>query len=169
MRSLLVLRHAKSDWAAGAQADVDRPLNDRGRAAARLVGQFLAASDQVPDAVVCSPAVRTRTTLELAMEAGGWVRPTRIAEALYGEGVAAAVNEVRTEDDQHGSLLVVGHQPTWQELVQRSMGGGRVAFPTAALARLDFDVDAWRSVQPGEGVLRFLVPPKLLPAGAFEG
>lgn len=169
MRSLLVLRHAKSDWAAGAQADVDRPLNDRGRAAARLVGRFLAASDQVPDAVVCSPAVRTRTTLELAMEAGGWTCPTRIAEALYGEGVAATVDEVRKEDDQHRSLLVVGHQPTWQELVQRSMGGGRVAFPTAALARLDFDVDAWRSVQPGEGVLRFLVPPKLLPTDAFEG
>lgn len=167
MRTLLVMRHAKSDWAGG-HADVDRPLNTRGRVTARLMGRFLAATNQLPDAVICSPAVRAQRTLELAMEEGGWTCPVRTAEALYGDGVAATLAELRREADVDDTVLVVGHQPTWQDLVQRSVGGGRVGFPTACIARVDFDVDRWADLQAGEGVLSFLVPPKLFPEDAFE-
>jgi phosphohistidine phosphatase len=167
MRTLLVLRHAKSDWAGG-HADVDRPLNTRGRVTARLMGRFLASTRQTPDAVICSPAVRAQRTLELAMEEGGWSCPVRTAEALYGDGVAGTLAEVRREADVNETILVVGHQPTWQDLVQRCIGGGRVGFPTATLARVDFEGDRWVDVEPGEGILTFLVPPKLFSEDAFE-
>jgi phosphohistidine phosphatase len=166
-RTLLVLRHAKSDWA-GDHADVDRPLTTRGRTTARLMGRFISASRQEPDVVICSPAVRAQRTLELAMEAGRWHCPVRTAEALYGDGVAAVLNELRKVDDEDETVMVVGHQPTWQDLVQTSVGGGRLGFPTACLARVDFDVPRWNDVQPGEGVLTALVPPKLFSEDAFE-
>ena len=167
-RNLLVLRHAKSDWGAGTHADIDRPLNTRGRTTARLMGRFLAASRQTPDAVICSPAMRTRRTVALAMEAGGWHCPVRVADALYGEGVDATLAELRKELDAHETILVVGHQPTWQELVERSIGGGQIGFPTACLARVDFPCDRWEDVVPGQGTLVYLVPPKLFPEDSFE-
>lgn len=166
-RTLLVLRHAKSDWA-GDHADVDRPLSTRGRTTARLMGRFIAASRQEPDVVICSPAVRAQRTLELAMEGGGWHCPVRTAEALYGDGVAGVLNELRKVADEDETVMVVGHQPTWQDLVQSSIGGGRVGFPTACLARVDFDVTRWTDVQAGGGILTALIPPKLFSEDAFE-
>lgn len=168
MRTLLVLRHAKSDWAAGAHTDIDRPLNTRGRTTARLMGRFLAASRQTPDVAICSPAVRAQRTLAIAMEEGGWKCRVCTADGLYGDGVGATLHEVRKEADVDETLLVVGHQPTWQDLVQQSIGGGRIGFPTACLARVDFPGDRWADIQPAEGVLTFLVPPKLFPEDAFE-
>ncbi|MCY3967357.1 MAG: histidine phosphatase family protein, partial [bacterium] len=69
MSVVIFLRHAKSDWHAGASTDIERPLNRRGRQAAAAVGKFLAEAGRVPDLVLCSPAVRTCQTLELAMQA----------------------------------------------------------------------------------------------------
>lgn len=163
-----MLRHAKSDWASGAQHDIDRPLNTRGRTSARLMGRFLTAARQTPDVVICSPAVRAQRTLELAMDAGGWRCAVRTADALYGEGVGATLNEVRKEADEHETVLVVGHQPTWQDLVETSIGGGRIGFPTAALARVDFAGDRWADIVPGEGALVYLIPPKLFAEDLFE-
>jgi phosphohistidine phosphatase len=112
--------------------------------------------------------VRAQRTLELAMEGGGWRCPVRTAEALYGDGVAAVLDELRKEADEDETVMVVGHQPTWQDLVQASVGGGRIGFPTACLARVDFDVHTWPEVQAGSGVLTALVPPKLFSEDAFE-
>lgn len=166
-RTLLVLRHAKSDWSKD-HADIDRPLTTRGRTTARLMGRFVAASRQEPDVVICSPAVRAQRTLELAMEGGGWQCPVRTADALYGDGVGAVLHELRKVADEDETVMVVGHQPTWQDLVQSAIGGGHIGFPTACLARVDFAVARWADVQLGDGVLSALVPPALFAEDAFE-
>ena len=75
MRSLYVLRHAKSDWDASYGVDFDRPLSERGVRAADLIGRFLASIDEAPDHVIASTAERARRTVELAVEAGDWTSP----------------------------------------------------------------------------------------------
>jgi phosphohistidine phosphatase len=161
VRSLILFRHGKSDWGTG-EADVDRPLAGRGRRAVRLMGRFLAASSQVPDAVITSPAARATQTLRLAMNAGGWSCPVEEHDHLYGEGVSSLLHEMQAQTDGVRVLLAVGHQPTWSDAVTAFTGGHHVNFPTAAMARIDFAADTWTNVLPGTGVLTWLVTPRLL-------
>jgi phosphohistidine phosphatase len=164
MPALILFRHGKSDWDADdGGEDRGRPLARRGRKAARRMGRFLARADQVPDAAITSPAVRADDTLRLAMEGGGWTCPVRVAASLYGGGVTALLAEVQQEPDTTDVLLAVGHEPTWSSTLMALVGGGAVRFPTAALARIDLDVDRWDEVAPETGVLTWLVVPRLLP------
>lgn len=162
MKSIYVLRHGKSDWKAIHGSDHERPLAPRGIAAAEQMGRFLTSSGQIPARIISSTAARARRTAELAAGAGEWECPADFTSALYGASVTAVIDLVKGADDSDHSLLLVGHQPTWAELIADLTGGVLVRFPTAALARIDFDTDRWRDVAPGTGTLRWLVTPKLL-------
>lgn len=162
MKSLFILRHGKSDWHAAYGTDHDRPLAKRGIAAAEMMGRFLTHKRQVPDGVLSSSAVRARRTAELAVEAGQWECPLTCLDLLYGASVSDVVNLLMQQPDSASALMLVGHQPTWSELIADLTGGSAVHFPTAALARIDLEIDRWREVRAGEGVLRWLVTPKLL-------
>jgi phosphohistidine phosphatase len=162
MRALLLLRHAKSDWHADYGDDRARPLNRRGQKAAKAIGRFLTDAAQVPDAAIASPAVRAVDTLRLAMKAGAWDCPVRTAIGLYGGGVSGLVAEIHEEPTATEVLLAVGHEPTWSDAIAAFVGGGRLRFPTAALARIDFDVDRWKDIAPDTGVLAWVVTPRLL-------
>ncbi|HYV59337.1 MAG TPA: histidine phosphatase family protein [Acidimicrobiia bacterium] len=163
MPALILFRHGKSDWDADeAGDDRARPLARRGRKAAQRMGRFLAREGQVPDAAITSPAVRAADTLRLAMEGGEWSCPVRTADSLYHGGITGLLTEVRREPAATAVLLAVGHEPTWSAALVNLTGGGHVQFPTAAMARVDFDVDRWEDVAPGTGALAWLVVPRLL-------
>ncbi|HKF92201.1 MAG TPA: histidine phosphatase family protein [Acidimicrobiia bacterium] len=167
MPGLILFRHGKSDWDADYPGgDAARPLARRGRKASKRMGKFLARAGQAPDAAITSPAVRAEDTLRLAMEGGGWTCPVRTAAALYDGGVAGLLAEVRNEPATTDVLLAVGHEPTWSDAVSAFIGGGDVGLPTAAMARIDFDIDRWEDVRPGTGVLSWVVVPRLLAGGA---
>ncbi|MDH3214084.1 MAG: histidine phosphatase family protein [Myxococcales bacterium] len=162
MKSLFLLRHAKSDRSAAHAGDHERPLNRRGRSAARRIGVYLARIRQAPELILSSSAVRARTTAELAAEAGGWSCPLRDSRALYLDSADAVLGQIVEQDDRLERLLVVGHEPTWSELASRLIGGGRIEVPTAALLRIDFEAKRWSDVGFGEGGLVWLVTPRLL-------
>jgi phosphohistidine phosphatase len=106
--------------------------------------------------------VRARDTLERVLIAAGWDCPTLVAESFYGHGTAAVLEDLRSIEGSPEVVLVVGHEPTWSELIAALTGSG-VRFPTAALARLDFDGD-WAQLEPGSAVLTWLVLPRDLEA-----
>lgn len=168
MKTILVLRHGKSDWHVSSGSDHDRPLAKRGIAAAELMGRFLRQNRQVPAKVLSSTATRARSTAELAMAAGQWHCPVGYTDALYGASVSGVLDLLRMENDDFASLLLVGHQPTWSELIAELCGGAAVQFPTAALARIDVAVDRWSDIEPGTGSLKWLVTPKILQQSGFE-
>lgn len=161
MKTVLVLRHGKSDWGADHGSDHDRPLAKRGHRAAARIGRFVRRAGQIPDLVLSSTAVRAWRTAELAMEAGQWDCPLEGDPDLYGARAPSVLDMIRDQDDAITSLLLVGHQPTWSELVAL-LSGAVTRFPTAALARIDFAVDTWTEVQAHAGTLIWLVTPKLL-------
>jgi phosphohistidine phosphatase len=168
MPGLILFRHGKSDWDADYPGgDAARPLARRGQKAAKRMGKFLARAGQAPDAAITSPAVRAEDTLRLAMEGGDWTCPVRVAATLYHGGLPGLLAEVRKEPATTDVLLAVGHEPTWSEAVSALIGGGQVGLPTAAMARIDFDVDGWDEVAPRRGVLGWIVVPRLL-AGSGE-
>lgn len=162
MRHLYLLRHAKSDWSGEIGTDRERPLAPRGRRAAATIGRFLTAVRQPPDAIITSPAVRARETVEIGAESGGWSCPVDTAEALYGGSTEELLEVVRGADDAAPRLLLAGHEPTWSESVGRLIGSGRVRMVTAAVARIDLPVERWSEARFGDGTLVWLCTPKLL-------
>jgi phosphohistidine phosphatase len=161
-KQLILFRHGKSDWDASFSRDHERPVAERGIKAAKAMGKFLAAAGAVPDSVVTSSAVRARTTVELAIEAGQWVCPVRVTDTLYEADVQQVLTVIHQEPNDRDSLMLVGHQPTWSDTVSYLVGGGSVQVPTAAMVCLEFEVASWNQVDYGRGVLQWLLPPKLL-------
>jgi phosphohistidine phosphatase len=160
-KTILMLRHAKSDWRSTASTDHDRPLAPRGERAARLVGSWLSRIGRAPDLVLTSDAVRARTTVELASEAGEWDCPVQLRPQFYSGHQGTIVEALQELDESVGIILLAGHQPTWSYTAAQLSGGGTLRFPTAAVACLGH-YGAWSTVAPGRCELRWLVTPKLL-------
>lgn len=161
MRSLLMFRHAKSDWHVDyGNEDRLRPLAPRGRRAARTMGRFLATAGQIPDRALVSPAVRARETLELAIRAGRWDCEVVTTAELYG-GVDDVLDAIRRDGGDAGVLMIVGHEPTWSATASRLANGAAFRLPTASVLRLDFDVDEWAAVG-ANGSVQWLVAPRLV-------
>lgn len=154
LRTLLLLRHAKSDYPDGV-ADHDRPLAPRGIREAGLAGDWLRANVTTVDAVLCSTSTRTRQTLART----GINAPTRYAERLYGAAPGTVIEEINTVGDEVKTLLVVGHEPTMSGLALVLAGAdGTVAeriaakFPTSAIAVLAVPC-GWEDLEPGAAAL----------------
>lgn len=168
MRRLILLRHAKSDRAPGV-TDLDRPLNPRGQRAAPRMGAYLVAEGLTPDAVVVSPALRTRQTWDAVQTVLKGPEP-KIVASIYEAPDSALLAVVQATPDEAGSLLMIGHNPGLQELALRLAGTGDKAgrkrlmleFPTAAVAVIDFDAARWSAIGSGTGRLdRFAAPKDL--------
>lgn len=162
MKTLLVMRHAKSDWGSPSGDDHDRPLAARGVKAARRIGSFLTSAGSVPQLVLSSTAVRARTTAELAVESGGWECPVVTVADFYASDPERVLDVVRETADDVERVLIAGHEPTWSTLVAWLIGGGRVRMPTAAVACLDLRNPEWTSLDSKSCELRWLVTPKAL-------
>ncbi len=161
-RNVLVFRHAKSDRSGFHGDDFVRPLNQRGILAARRMGELLAAAGQVPELVLCSTAVRTRETLQLAMAAGDWDVTVRHLEVLYLAEARTMAQALRDTPAQVSSVMLVAHEPGCSELLRLLVGGGAHRMPTAAMARVDMNITDWSATGRGRGELAWLLPPRFL-------
>lgn len=166
MPELLLLRHAKSSWADSSLDDIDRPLNKRGVKASAAMGREMDRLALAPRLVLCSPAKRTRETIELAAEQCPALRDYRVINALYGASVRGVIDMLRAVDPACPSVMVVGHNPTTQMLALALTEGEKgvardkmtVKYPTGALAQIHFECE-WRAVGTGAGQLvRFVRP-----------
>lgn len=151
MKRLVVMRHAKSDWHAGAGSDHERPLNPRGKREAPIVAAELRASGFVPELVISSDATRTRETWAL-MEAQFPGIPVTFDPTLYLAGIDAVRAALRKIDDGVRTVLVLGHNPGWEDMVS-DVSGRRVELKTAHAAVLEAKRDAsWGELLVEDGV-----------------
>ena len=158
MKTLFVLRHAKSSWDDASLADFDRPLNDRGKRAAPFMGRLMAERGLTPEAIVCSPAVRARETAKLVRDAGKITAEINFDERIYEASPQTLKQVVAATDDAHASAMIVGHNPGMEGFI-RLLTGRMEAMPTAALAVIDLDIDRWQDIGTG-GRLRKIIRPK---------
>src|SRR5687767_9333300 len=142
MKTLFILRHAKSSWDDPDLADFDRPLNGRGKSAAPFMGEVMKREAFEPDVIMSSPAVRARATALLVKESGDLSAEIRFDERIY-EASAQALRQVAAGiDDSFRSAMLVGHNPGMEGFV-RLLTGGLEPMPTAALAVIDLDIASW--------------------------
>lgn len=162
MKTVILFRHGKSDWGADFSEDHARPVAPRGIKAARAMGKWLKKINQVPDFLVTSSALRARTTLELASEAGAWGKTPVVTNALYDATVAAYIEVIRQTPAKSSSVLIAGHEPTCSLTTAYLVGGATNEFPTATMARIDVDVENWEDIDAGTGTLIWFMPPRYL-------
>jgi phosphohistidine phosphatase len=162
MKTVLLFRHAKSDWKAEAELDRDRPLNKRGKRDAKRMGRYLSSVGALPDRVVTSPAVRAVKTVELAAAAGGWGCEIAVDESLYETDPQRVLSLIQEQPDAGDRLLLVGHEPTFSETGSLLIGGGSLRFPTAAIACIEFEAERWADVKAAGGTLTWFLTPKVV-------
>ena len=167
-RTLYLLRHAKSSWDDPTLADHDRPLAARGRRAADTIAGHIRAEGIAPELVLCSPALRTRQTLELVSDGFTEASAEIVYEpALYGASASELMARLRGVAAEVGSVMLIGHQPALQDLALGLVGAGpgleRLSgkFPTAALATFAL-TGPWAELSPGSARLLDIVKPKQL-------
>ena len=176
MLTLTLLRHAKSSWDEPGLDDYDRPLSKRGKKAAPEMGAALAKMDLRPEVILCSGAVRARTTLDLVLPSFGTPLPQIVYDdALYlaaPETLLARLRRIRPSEtgEVPRHVMLVGHNPGLEELAVLLISSGAFddtarlteKFPTAAVAVLGFAGESWADIEPGTGRLQHFLTPRQL-------
>ena len=162
VKRLWLLRHVKSSWDDPGLADHDRPLAPRGRKAAERIRRWASENDVRPDLVLCSTALRARSTLDRVAKGLGTPEVT-LEGSLYHASAADLLERLRSVPPRVDGLLVIGHNPALHELACLLAPPGPEALPTGALAELRLVIDGWQDVQPGCAELAWLVVPRSLP------
>jgi len=159
MKTLFILRHAKSSWDNPRLADFDRPLNERGLSAAPLMGRVLAANGYRPDLIISSPAERAKMTAALFRAATGLDIPLEFDERIY-EATPQKLQKVLSKAaSKEGSVMIVGHNPGVTGLVRLLTNNGE-QMPTASVAVIELDIDNWSEIAPSTGRLIKLIRPR---------
>ena len=166
-RTLILLRHGKSDWSTN-NDDFDRPLKKRGKNASIQAGEWLSANKQVPDFVITSPATRAMQTAEIACEAMGIKKEDIYSRKhIYLATTEELLYVLEDCPEQAQCVMLVGHNPGLEELLYYLVNGtmtipedGKL-MPTATLAILEMP-DTWAQLQTGSAKLEFLLRPREL-------
>lgn len=168
MKTLALLRHAKSGWDDPALADFDRPLSAGGREAARAMGRAMRELGLGHDLILASPAARVTETLDGLAQSWGPLDPVYDAR-VYLASPATLLALVRAAGDAHERLLLVGHNPGMERLALLLSRSGPLRdevarkYPTGALAEVALPVAHWRDVAESQGTLTRFLRPRDLP------
>jgi phosphohistidine phosphatase len=145
VKSVLILRHAKSSWKDSEIDDHERPLNKRGKRDAPIMGKLLKNKHLVPDLIISSTAKRARSTAKRVAESSGYMGKITLDRSLYAAEPAAYINVLRHLSNEYTQVLMVGHNPGIEELVSMIAGEEHV-MPTCSLVHIRFDINSWNEI-----------------------
>ncbi|MES2488703.1 MAG: histidine phosphatase family protein [Pseudomonadota bacterium] len=161
MRTLTIIRHAKSSWEQEGLSDFERPLNERGRRDAPVMAARLKKDAALPNLLVSSPALRAITTARMFAEVLGI--PTeniQLQAKIYDASLGTLLNIVQNLDDQYPHIALFGHNPGFSQLAQRLAPCNFDELPTCAIAQISLPVKNWRDAGADMGTLSFSSWPK---------
>jgi phosphohistidine phosphatase len=161
MKTLYLVRHAKSSWKRKDLPDFDRPLNKRGRRDAPMMGALLHDRGVDPDLLVTSPAVRAMQTARI-IAARLEIPEEKIVtiEEIYGAYASTLAGIIANFDVKIGSALICGHNPGLTHLLETYTGAGIDNMPTCAAAAIEFDAASWHATKHTTGALIWFEWPK---------
>lgn len=163
MKTLYVIRHAKSSWEDPDKADFDRPLNDRGKRDAPRMGKRLKERGVVPDLMISSPAKRALSTCKRIADELGFAREKiKTKRDLYHADEETILEVVREVKDKHDVVLIFGHNPGLTDFVNTIQDDTMMIdnVPTCGVVCFRFDVESWKDIQWGSGTQEFFDYPK---------
>jgi len=159
MKTIFLLRHAKSSWENSDLSDFDRPLNQRGLETAPFMGEIIFKNQFQIDLIVSSPATRARQTAILVKEAAKINGEIEYDDGIYEASPPRLVKVLSEIVEKYQSAMLVGHNPGMEGLV-KFLAGEIQPMPTAALAVIDLKIDKWNEINADCGTLRTLLRPR---------
>ena len=161
MKNLYLTRHAKSSWGNPGLADIDRPLNHRGKKAAPLMGKLIMDRGENPELLISSPANRAFSTAkEFAKEMGCAETNIIVNRAIYGAGAQQLLNLVQDVDDLYNSIMLFGHNPTFTSFCNMLSGENILNIVTCGVVRIDFEFSSWKNIDFNSGRMIYFEYPK---------
>jgi len=161
---LYLVRHAKSSWHQPGFSDFDRPLNPRGDRDAPEMGQRLKLRNAVPEIIICSPARRAVETLELMNENMGVpAESIFMQKRIYEASTSTLLEIVRGIDNQFGSAMLIGHNPSLSWLAGELSGKPVQNMPTCSVAAIAMESDQWENTGSAAAGMLFFDYPKNTP------
>ena len=161
MKTLFLLRHAKSSRKDQSLPDFERPLNGRGKQAAEKVGRYLKRELIVPELVLSSPAARARETIERVAKAAKWSVEVRFDQRIYEAGGLRLLEVISQIENERKAVLLVGHNPGIEELLMLLAGESKKV-PTGALMKLELKSSKWTTAADKRAKLAWLIKPRKL-------
>lgn len=159
MKTLFIMRHAKSSWDNPDWSDFERPLNKRGLETAPFMGKVMNKNNFTPQIIVSSSAMRAKQTANLVRKSAGFNAEIFFDERIYEASPQRLLEVISNIEDEYDSAMIVGHNPGFENLV-RVLTGKIEPMPTAALAVIDLEINAWKEINAETGNLRKLIRPK---------
>ena len=161
MKTIVLIRHAKSSWKSPELKDIERPLKKRGQKEAPLMGKVLKETPITPDRIFSSPAVRAQTTAQLiAKEYGMDESKIRTLPGLYMESGSKLLQEIQAIEDEYNVVFLVGHNPGMMDLAVSLTGEALENFPTAGAMGIEFHCDTWEEAGTENAKKIFFESPK---------
>lgn len=148
MKKLLIMRHGKSDWGTGSQRDFDRPLNERGKKDTPRIGNEMKKRNLTPDLIISSPAERAKMTAERVAEFSDCKNDIDWEKSFYFGYSKEIIERLKNIDDSVNIVMIVGHNPTWSEMVEK-LSGQYFDMKTANVCILEFS-DNWKNLKEGK-------------------
>jgi phosphohistidine phosphatase len=152
MKTLLVMRHAKSDWESGASSDFDRPLNSRGKNDAPEQGKEIKKRKLIPELIISSPANRALSTAKLASKEFDYNDEILLDEDFYFGNITDIVEKIKLTSNKINRIMIVGHNPTWSSIVEL-LSGKYVEMKTTSVAVINFETSKWSEIEKKFGNL----------------
>lgn len=163
MKTLLIMRHAKSDWEDASLRDYDRPLNKRGRKDAHRMGEALKLLESVPERIYTSSANRAATTTEKLSQEFHCNGCIEYIDDFYESSAGTMIKRIKEFDDKYHTVMVVGHNPTLEHLAF-DLTSAHFRMPTAAILRLELEIISWQDIKSGCGEVQWFILPKMVKA-----
>ena len=161
MKNLYLTRHAKSSWGNPGLADIDRPLNGRGKKSAPLIGKLISERGEKPELLISSPANRAFSTAKAFAKEMGYAETDIIVNrAIYGVGAQQLLNLVKDLDDLYNSIMLFGHNPTFTSFCNMLSGENILNIVTCGVVRIDFEFSSWKNIDFNSGRMIYYEYPK---------
>jgi phosphohistidine phosphatase len=161
MKTIIFVRHAKSDWGNPDISDFERPLNKRGLRDAPFMADLIASKGVKTDLIISSPANRAITTAKYFAKALNYDKEQiEQINLIYTSGILSIIEMLASLDNQYKTVMLFGHNPAISSLVFKLSGGKVTEMSTCAVACIDFDIQNWSELNEAEGKLRFYEYPK---------
>lgn len=161
MKYLYLIRHAKSSWDNPGLTDIKRPLSNRGKQDAPMMGKRLAAMGTKPDLLITSPAKRARKTAKkIAKKTGYPAHKIIIDNNLYLKGVINLLKTINEINEKYNTVFLFGHNPDFTSLANLLTHAQLYNIPTCGICCIAFDIGSWQFVKEGNGKLILYDYPK---------
>jgi len=160
MKTLYLIRHAKSDWSIPGESDMERGLRKKAHKEIASMGDYLTSRDISPDLMLSSCALRAQETSNILAKKINFLGPKHYLEDLYSSSPELIKEIIMAQDDAYSKIFMVGHNHQLRELIFMLSGEHIKKIPSLGMAAIEFDIQSWEELEKRQGKLDFFITPK---------